>query len=128
MSQILEWGDAYFLYRPRVDVDEVTALDDVQRVFFGRKRLPDPSSHEREWAFVAEVTDDPEELRGKVEEEPRARLAGAGRYAIVDHGGHTHLVYALAEPRRRGRIQRELNLRPQASYVVAGRNPDAPAP
>jgi hypothetical protein len=142
MSQVLEWGDAYFFYRPRVGVDEVTGLDDVQRffvvlkpdgerrhrrVFFGRKRLPDPSSHEREWAFVADVTDDPEELRGKVEEEPRARLAGAGRYAIVEHGGHTHLVYALAEPRS-GRIERELNLRPQASYVVAVRNPDAPAP
>jgi hypothetical protein len=143
MSQILEWGDAHFLYRPRVGVEEVTGLDDVQRffvilkpdgkrryrrVFVGRKRLPDPRSHEREWAFVAEVTDDPEELRGKVEEEPRARLAGAGRYAIVDHDGHTHLAYALAEPRRPAPIQQELNVRPQASYVVAVRNPDAPAP
>jgi hypothetical protein len=143
MSRVLEWGDAYFFYRPRVGVDEVSGLDDVQRffvilkpdgerryrrVFVGRKRLPDPSSHERAWAFVAEVTDDPEELREKGEEEPSARVAGAGRYAIVDHGGHTHLAYALAEPRRRGRIQQELNVRPQASYVVAVRNPDAPAP
>jgi hypothetical protein len=143
MSQILESGDAFFFYRPRVGVDEVAELDDVQRffvilepdgerryrrVFVGRKRLPDPSSHEREWAFVAEVTDDPEELREKVGEEPRAGLAGAGRYAIVDHGGHTHLAYALGEARLRRRIQQVLNIRPQASYVLAVRNPDAPAP
>jgi len=143
MSRVLEWGDAYFFYRPRVGVDEVTDLDDVQRfflilepdgerryrrVFVGRKRLPDPNSHEREWAFVADVTNDPEELREKVEEEPRARLAGAGRYAIVDHGGHTHLAYALAEAQRRRPVQQVLNIRPQASYVVAVRNPDAPAP
>jgi hypothetical protein len=28
MSQILEWGDAYFFYRPHVGVDEVTGLAD----------------------------------------------------------------------------------------------------
>jgi hypothetical protein len=142
MSQILESGDLYFIYRPRVGVDEVAELDDVQRffvilepdggrryrrVFVGRKRLPDLGSHEREWAFVAEVTDDPEELREKVVDEPGPRLAGAGRYAIVDHGGHTHLVFVLGETRDR-RIEQVLNIRPQASYVVAVRNPDAPAP
>ena len=143
MSRILESGDAYFFYRPRKGVDEVDSLEDVQRffvilepdgerryrrVFVGRKRLPDPSSHEREWAFVAEVTDDPEELRDNVAEEPQARLAAAGRYAIVDHGGHTHLAYALGEARHHRRMEQVLNLRPQASYVVAVRNPDAPAP
>ena len=143
MTEILEQGDAYFFYRPRVGVAEVSSLQDVQRFFLvlkpdgdrryrrlivGRKRLPDPGSHEREWAFVVEVTDDPAELREEIEEEPRARPAGTGRYAIVDHGGHTHLAYALAQPPEDAGLQRELNIRPQASYVVAIRNPDAPTP
>jgi hypothetical protein len=143
MSEILERGDAFFFYRPRLGVAEVVDLSDVQRFFVilkpdgdrpyrrlivGRKRLPDPRSHEREWAFVVEVTDDPAELRADFEEEPRARPAGAARHVIADHGGHTHLAYALAPPQHPAGLQRELNIRPEASYVVAVRNPDAPAP
>jgi hypothetical protein len=62
MSEILEHGDAFFFYRPRVGVAEVAGLSDVQRfvvilkpddhpryrrLIVGRKRLPDPRSHER---------------------------------------------------------------------------------
>ena len=143
MSEILEHGDAFFFYRPRVGVAEVAGLSDVQRfvvilkpddhpryrrLIVGRKRLPDPRSHEREWAFVVEVTDDPAELRADIEEEPRAQPAGAARYAIVDHGGHTHLAYARPQSPDSAAVQRELNIRQQASYIIAVRNPDAPAP
>jgi hypothetical protein len=46
-----------------------------RRIIVGRKRLPDPASHEREWAFVAEV---------------------------ADQDGHAHLAYRLlrASPAR----------------------------
>jgi hypothetical protein len=143
MSEVREQGDIFFLYRARVGVVEVRGVTDVQRFFVvvaphgrrryrrlvvGRKRLPEPRAHEREWAFVVEVGDDPDQLRGEVEDEPRARPAGDGRYAIVEHGGHTHLAYALELPREPGAIQRELNILRQASYIVAVRNPDAPAP
>jgi hypothetical protein len=142
MTEILEQGDAYFFYRPRVSAAEASGLGDVQRFFLilkpdgdrryrrlivGRKRLPDPGSHEREWAFVVEVTDDPAELRKEIEEEPRARPAGAARYVVADHGGHTHLAYALARAPDDARLQRDLNILPEASYVIAVRNPDAPA-
>jgi hypothetical protein len=33
MSEILEQGDVFFFYRPRVGVEEVRGLDDVQRFF-----------------------------------------------------------------------------------------------
>jgi len=143
MSEILERGDAFFSYRPRVGVAEVLELSDVQRFFVvlkpdddrryrrlivGRKRLPDPRSHEREWAFVAEVTDDPAELRAETEDEPRARLVGAARYAIADHDGHSHLAYVLAPSPHPAPLQRALKIQPEASYIVAVRNPDAPAP
>jgi hypothetical protein len=31
MSGIVEWGDIFFFYRPRVNATEAQALDDVQR-------------------------------------------------------------------------------------------------
>jgi hypothetical protein len=34
--------------------------------------------------------------------------AGEGRYAIVDHDGHTHLVYALELPQEPGLLDRHL--------------------
>lgn len=155
MTRVLERGDAGFLYRPRIGVEQVRTLDDVARLFLvldpdgpraarlivvGRKRLPDPSRHERHWAVVAEVAKPPEELgeelapriyetktRG-LRRRPEARPAGEGRYLLADHDGHSHLAYALERPREPGEAQRMFNIRRQASLIVAIRNPDAPAP
>jgi hypothetical protein len=155
MSTVLERGDVFFFYRPRVGREQARGLEDVQRFFVvlepdgrrrwrrlvvGRKRLPDPDRHEREWAFVAEVADDVAQLRDDLERveyetrtrgrrvQPEARPAGEGRYALVDHDGHTHLAYALELPHEPGEVQRTLGIRRQASYIVAVRNPEAPAP
>jgi hypothetical protein len=154
MSEILEDGDLFFFYRPRVGTERVEGLDDVQRFFLimrpdgtdryrlvtvGRKRLPDPRTHEREWAFVARVGG-PEQLQEELERrayetrtrgerlEPEARPVGEARYAIVDHDGHTHLAYVLELPSPPGEAQRQFRIEHQASYVVAVRNPSAPAP
>lgn len=155
MSRILERGDLFFFYRPRVGEEEVHDLRDVQRLFLvlnpdgthrfrrivvGRKRLPDPRRHERVWAFVAQVADRPEMVRDELERKayatrtrgtrilPEARPAGEARYAIVDHGGHTHLGYVLELPHQPGDAQDELGILREASLVIAVRNPDAPAP
>ena len=155
MSRVLERGDLFFFYRPRVDTERVAGLGDVQRFFFvlepdgmklfrrlvlGRKRLPDPAAHERTWAFVAEVAARPEELRDELERkvyatttrgtrvQPEARAAGEARYAIVEHDGHTHIAYALELPRRRGVVQKALGIERVASFIAAVRNPDSPAP
>lgn len=155
MPEILERGELLFFYRPRVGVEQVRGLEDVQRfqlvlapagkrrvrrLIVGRKRLPDPATHEREWAFVAEVADDPEALRDDLERfdyrtrtrgvrvQPEARPAGEAGYAVVDHDGHTHLAYVLDEHVEPDPMQRPLGIRPEASYIVAVRNPDAPAP
>src|SRR3954466_6193334 len=155
MSTILETGHLFFFYRPRVDTGDVQSLDDVQRFFLvmkpdgisrfrrvivGAKRLPEPERHERVWAFVAEVAESPDELRADIERpayetktrgarfQPEARPAGEGRYALVDHDGHTHLAYVLELPREPGPAQSALNIREEASYVVAVKNPEAPTP
>jgi hypothetical protein len=155
MSDELERGDVYFFYRPRVGATEVDDLQDVQRFFFvlqpdgtghfrrlivGRKRLPDPEQHERVWAFVADVGDDPTLLRAEVapaeyptttrgwRREPGARPAGEGRYALVEHERHTHLAYVLELPAEPGPVQQAFRIGKQASYIAAVRNPEAPAP
>jgi hypothetical protein len=155
MTEVLERGDIFWFYRPRVGVEQVRELDDVQRFFFilgpdgtsrhrrlvvGRKRMPDPESHEREWAFVAEVTDHPAELRDDIEPvryETKtrgervlgaARPAGEGRYVIADHRGHTHLATALELPPAPGPVQQRLGVVEEASYIVAVRNPDVDVP
>jgi hypothetical protein len=138
-----EHGDVCFVYRPRVGVEDVRSLGDVQRFFLvlapaqagerprfrrivvGRKRLPDPSAHEREWAFVAEVS---ESLDGWLRVQPEARSAGKGRYQLSEHDGHTHLAYVLRSPRQSADTQRLFNIRPEASYIVAAVNPEAPPP
>jgi hypothetical protein len=155
MTKTLERGSMAFFYRAKVDVAQVRGLDDVQRFFLvlapdskrvyrrliiGRKRLPDPAAHEREWAFVAEVADDPEAIRDDLERveyrtrtrgtrvQPEARVAGSAAYVVVDHDGHTHLAYRLDGQRGPDRLERELGIRREASYIVAVRNPEAPAP
>jgi hypothetical protein len=149
VSRTSEQGDVFFFYRPRVGVDEVDELTDVQQFFVvlapdgrdlyrrllvGRKRLPDPHAHERGWAFVAEVAHSPEDLRAELRAAPTARAAGEGRYAVVAHDGerpsdhHTHLAYVLELPHEPGPAQEAFRIRPEASYVVAVRNPRADAP
>jgi hypothetical protein len=56
------------------------------------------------------------------------RPGGEGRYALVDHDGHTHLAYVLELPPYPGDAQRVFRIEREASYVIAVRNPDAPAP
>jgi hypothetical protein len=139
-SRVLETGDVFFYYRPRVRLDEVHGLEDVQRFFVvlepqrrqlhrrlvvGRKRLPDIHSRERVWAFVADIVET--RTRGR-RIQPGTRPAGEGRYALVDHDGHTHLVYVLDLPFGPGGAQRLFRIEPEASYIVAVRNPEAPAP
>lgn len=108
--EILEDGNVYFLYRPKVEDEDVAGVDDVQRVFMvlaprsrklfrliviGRKHLPDIGDHERTWSFVETVAESGKaleeglraeeygtETRGE-RHQPAARPAGEGVYAIL---------------------------------------------
>jgi hypothetical protein len=154
-SPLLERGDIYFLYRPRVETDEVHGLQDVERFYIlmkpwrrhlyrlivvGRKRLPDPKEHNRFWGFVWRVFKDRKALNDElgareyttktrgVRHVPPVRPAAEGIYALVRHGDHTHLAYVLELPEHQGRAERELNIEREASYVIAVRNPATPRP
>jgi hypothetical protein len=154
-NPLLERGDLFFLYRPRVGADEAHGLKDVERVYLvlkpwrprkyrlliiGRKRFPHPREHDRFWAFVWRVLKDRKALQAELgEREYRtmtrgvrhaaaARPVGEGIYAIVRHDEHTHLAYRLELPKRRGAAERELGIEREASYIVAVKNPASPDP
>jgi hypothetical protein len=156
MPQVLERGDIYFVYRPRVEQKSAAGIEDIQRFFvilsprgrhlhrlivIGRKRLPEIEDvHERNWGFVQTVARNPDELEGELgrivyDTKTRgerhlapARPAGEGVYAIVNHDGHTHLAFELELPAQPGEVQEELNIPKQASYIIAIRNPDIATP
>jgi hypothetical protein len=156
MADVLERGNIYFLYRPRVEQKGASGLADIQRFFLvlspygkeryrlvvvGRKKLPEVESHrDRSWAFVEKVSHRAEEIeegldaltyvtktRGERHLAP-ARPAGEGVYALVRHDDHTHLAFALELPRQPGAVQQELNIPEEGSYIVAVKNPAQSAP
>ena len=152
-----ERGDVFFFFRPRVERHAPRGDDDVQRLLVvlapddgerfrlltvGRKRLPGASAwgRERHWAWVMKVARTPGEIelelrgyrydtrtRGR-RDQPSARPAGSGRYAVARHGAHAHLGYVLARPEAPGPVQRELGIEASASVVVAVKNPEWPTP
>jgi hypothetical protein len=155
MATVLERGEIFFFYRPRVNQESVEGPEDVQRLsivllprrrrvvrrlIVGRKRLPDPDAHERFWGFVDEVADRPQEVEDELDREeyltktrglrvkPAARPAGEGVYGLVRHDDHTHLAYQLELPQQLGEVQRELNIEREASYIMAVKNPQVPSP
>ena len=155
-GDILERGNIYFAYRPRVEQSAAGGIEDVQRFFMilsphgrkqyrliviGRKRLPEIGvQHERNWGFVQKVGRRPEDVENELEafdystktrgerHLSPARPAGEGVYAIVRHGDHTHLAYALELPREPGPVQQELKIEPQASYILTVKNSEEPSP
>ncbi len=155
MAELLEDGDIYFLYRPRVEEEHVESLQEVQRLLVvlhpwhgrhlrllvvGRKRLPDIEVHDRFWAFVDAVVDRPQQLHEALQtrsyrtrtrdnrRQPPARPAAEGAYVIARHDDHTHLAYELELPPRLGEAQHDLSIESEASYIVTVKNPQAPSP
>jgi hypothetical protein len=154
-GHLLERGDIFFIYRPRVGEEEPSGLGDVQRFFIvlrpegarklrllvvGRKRLPDIGQHERHWGFVALVTDSAEaierELRAEDYEtktrgeqhQPAARPAGEGVYAITLRNSQMHLSYVLELPQRPSDVQAAFKIAPEASFALSVKNPEKDQP
>lgn len=82
MADSIENGDIYFFYRPKIDINEPSNLDDIQRFYLvlmpdggsskarilvvGKKQMPavspgSSSSEEREWMMVSMV-DEPDKI------------------------------------------------------------------
>jgi hypothetical protein len=154
-AEIVEQGDVYFFYRPKVENEEATSLDDVQRFHIvmrphgkasfrlttvGRKRLPDIGEHERTWGFVDFVARSARDIERALREQtyetktrgtrtrPAARPAGEGVYALMRAGNQLFLAYELELPKRAGKVQQELKIPPQGSFAISIKNPQASTP
>jgi hypothetical protein len=150
-STILEQGDIFFFYRPKVRSEKVESIDDVRRFFIvlapesknlyrllviGKKSLPEireseARSSERYWTRVGGIFNDPTQLTKELlskefRDGDMARPAGEGKYAIVDHNKHTELAYVLELPKETGEAQKELGIEKEASYIITVINPKIP--
>jgi hypothetical protein len=154
-NTILEQGDIFFFYRPKVRSEKVESIDDVRRFFMilapesnnkkdiyrllviGKKSLPEireteARTSERYWARVGGIFDNSSQLTKELlSDEFRkgdiARPVGEGKYAIVNHSNnHTELAFVLELPKEPGEAQKELGIGNEASYIITVVNPKIP--
>ena len=155
--EILEQGDIFFFYRPKVRSEQVRGIEDIRRFFMvlapdeeqelgkiyrlfviGKKSLPEireseARSSERYWARVGGIFEDPKELANDLQSDEfrkgdAARPVGEGKYAIIKHRDHAELAYILELPKEPGEAQKELGIEKEASYIITVINPNKPAP
>jgi hypothetical protein len=157
-TQVLEQGDIFFFYRPKVSAENIKGIDDIRRFFMitapyghkeqrrdlyrlfviGKKSLPEIRTtearrSERYWAKVGGIFHRPEDLTGELLADEyakgdAARPVGEGKYAIVKHHDHAELVYLLEMPHKPGEAQEELGIEKEASYIISVINPKIPVP
>lgn len=154
-AEVVESGDVFFFYRPKVETEDPDGLGDVQRfhmvlrpekgaparlITIGRKHLPEVEEHERVWGFVEKAAKNAQELRRELDErhyatrtrgtrnQPAARPAGEGVYALVRDGRALYLAYELELPERPGPVQKALNIPPRASFALSIKNPERGSP
>jgi hypothetical protein len=155
-TQVLEEGNIYFIYRPKVEHEEVNSLNDVQQfnivlephgrewfrlIKVGKKVLPDPEEPSQPlWGFVVSVTDSSKELESGLRRDtystktlgdrtqPAARPVGEGVYKIVMFDGQARLVYALELPHDLGEAQEAFNIKQTGNYAISVKNPEKGSP
>lgn len=162
-GEILERGNIYFFYRPKVteltynsESQEpiVKKRDEIQRFYLvlhpdntkkyrlilvGEKKMPTiENKHEKNWSLVDLVTENKQELLQELDAHtyatktrgerllPAVRPVGEGVYCIVAHDRNTYLAYILELPANIGKAQKELDIEPEASYVITIKNPTIP--
>lgn len=154
-NKALEKGNIYFFYSPKVGLERVEYVGQIQRFYIvlsptGResyrvivvpqKKLPDEAAERKYFAFVDEVVDDPVKLRKTIQGETyqtktrgeRTQAAyrpiGEGVYVISKHDDHTHLTYSLELPEKPSQVQEELGLEEEDTLIISVKNPQVDSP
>ena len=132
-QEILEQGDIYFLYRPKVRAEDEAEgekqeaaaedLGDVQNFYIvlkpqggrfrliniGRKRLPDIKGHERNWGFVDLIADAGKEIEEELQRDTyETKTRGERVRPAARPAGEG--VYALVREGSRTHLARALEL------------------
>lgn len=153
----LEQGDIFIFYQPKVQQKNPDSEADIRRFYMvlipdqkqkyrlmviGQKELPEPNKagQQRYWGYVLMISETPEQIRNELGSKhystktrgerfiQTARPSGEGVYRIVNHNGHTHLIYSLELPKKNGEVHDELNIEQQASYIITVKNPQVESP
>lgn len=146
--QVLGKGNLYAFYRPKVEENNPTGPQDIQRFFLvlqlgdahfsllalGKKRMPVESSHRLEYAFVENVADSKETLHTYLEKKtydtatqgkrhlPAARAVAEGKFILFQHRNVAQFAYEL-QMQKKGPSQDDFDLLPKANYVISIKNP-----
>jgi hypothetical protein len=148
----LEKGNIYFFYRPKINKETVKGINDIERFYvvlspdgkspyrlcvIGQKKMPPIyNGGAKYWGFVEKTSKDPEDItqelgpaeydtktRGHRKIQP-ARPVGEGVYQIVEHKDHTHLIYSLELPKEPEKVQKDLNIESEGSFIISVKNPE----
>ena len=149
---ILQQGNILFFYRPKVQHEAVFGLGDVQHFFIvlkpekikrfifiiiGRKKLPEGDPY---FGFVEKIAKNMDQVMDFISEEHHvtstkrerdvqaAQCIGMGKYLLINHDQHTHLIYELSKPFKLGKAQEEFHLKRRGNYLVTVKNPQQPSP
>ena len=155
-TTVLERGNIYFCYTPKVEQEKVNGLDDVQQFAFvlaphgkqsyrliviGKKRFPKVEGDKNNnWCFVKSVAKNAKEIEEQLRAEtyqtktmgerlqPAARPVGEGIYEIIGRKSQTNLIYALELPEDLGEAQQALGIKEEANYIITIKNPEGSSP
>lgn len=104
--EIVERGNIYFIYRPRVEEEHPEGLEDIQQLHLvlapkggklfrminiGGKRLPDVGEQERNWGYVEAITQSGYHLEEGLRREERAAPRSSGSSALRGHNIRSNL-------------------------------------
>lgn len=129
------------LYPAKITKEDTETVDLHKRlIVIGKKKLPDLHLKGRPfWGLVEKAGTKIEEVSESLDKEnyttqtrgertvEGARPCGEGVYALIEHKGHTHLVYVLELPEELGDVQKAFRIEKEGSYIVTVRNPDTPS-
>lgn len=155
-TRILEKGEMYFIYAPKVQEEKVTGFAGMERFYLvlhprgqalfrliivGHKKLPPITQKGKTyWGFVAKIGRRAEEIEDEFDPKKHltktrgerfrgpGRPAGEGVYALARHDNHEHLIYSLELPDKLGPVQKALNIEKSGSYILSVKNPNQPTP
>jgi len=122
---------------------EETAKAINRLIVIGRKKLPDINNHEKAWAHIEIANTDLSVITNYLSTEKYetktlgsrelgpARLLGKATYSIIQKFSRTFLVYVLEYPlesEKGDEVHQAFNLKREASYQFAVKNPTTPNP
>ena len=152
-STMEQKGNIYFFYRPKIEIEKAHNLQDVQKLFIvlkpenqnqyiiaivTKKLLPENNASG--FVFIDKIVSTEHQLIEFLEEEiyftktkgqrilPEARCLGEGKYFIMEHEDHTHLIYELTKPANVHKVQAEFNIHKQDNFIINILNPKKSTP